>query len=90
MGNMRKQEVIDEMVSEGYDYDTAWRFIYGDIANSNDKEQEMKQPNCEKHSKQQCSKCKYLDQCDRASVCNGDCGRCDITDCENNPNYGRR
>ena len=42
MSNMSKQEIIDEMVSEGYDYNTAWRFIYGDIANSNDKEQEMK------------------------------------------------
>lgn len=45
--------------------------------------------NCEKHSKKQCSECKHLDCCDRANVCDGNCGRCDITDCENNPNYKR-
>lgn len=44
----------------------------------------MKQTNCEKHSKAICSECKYLDYCDRANVCDGDCGRCDITACENN------
>lgn len=38
---------------------------------------------CEKHSKQLCSECKYLDCCDRASVCDGNCSHCDITDCEN-------
>ncbi len=31
MSNMSKQEVIDEMVSEGYGYDTARRFIYSSI-----------------------------------------------------------
>ncbi len=43
----------------------------------------MNNKNCEKHSKKLCSECKYLDCCDRASVCNGDCGRCDIEGCEN-------
>ena len=46
----------------------------------------MKQINCEKHSKKLCGECKYLDSCDRSTVCDGDCGRCDIYDCENNPN----
>lgn len=50
----------------------------------------MKQTNCEKHSKQLCSKCKYLGYCDRASVCDGNCGQCDITECENNQNNKKR
>lgn len=33
MGNMSKQEVIDEMVSEGYDYESAYRMVYGDTEN---------------------------------------------------------
>ncbi len=80
MGNMSKQEIIDEMISEGYDYDTAYKLVCGE-----DK-QETKQTNCEKHSKKQCTECKYLDCCDRASVCDGNCAHCDITDCENNQN----
>ena len=30
MGNMRKQEVIDEMVSEGYDYNMAYQMVCGE------------------------------------------------------------
>lgn len=30
MSNMSKQEIIDEMVSEGYDYDTAYRMVCGE------------------------------------------------------------
>lgn len=36
MGNMSKQEVIDEMVSEGYDYDTAYRLVFGDTTDNDD------------------------------------------------------
>ncbi len=25
--------------------------------------------------------------CDKAKICDGNCHKCDITDCENNPNY---
>lgn len=38
MSNMSKQEVIDEMVSEGYDYDTAYRLVFGDTTNDTDEE----------------------------------------------------
>lgn len=34
MSNMSKQEVIDEMVSEGYDYDTAYRLVFGDTSDN--------------------------------------------------------
>lgn len=33
MSNMSKQEIIDEMIAEGYDYDTAYRLVFGDITN---------------------------------------------------------
>lgn len=39
MSNMSKQEVIDEMVSEGYDYDMAYRLVFGDTS-SNDETDE--------------------------------------------------
>ena len=41
----------------------------------------------EKNSKKTCMNCKHYEYCDRANRCNGDCGRCDDTTCENNPNY---
>lgn len=31
---MTKYEIIDEMVSEGYDYDTAYRMVFGDTSNN--------------------------------------------------------
>lgn len=31
MPTMTKLEVIDEMESEGYDYDSAWYLVYGDV-----------------------------------------------------------
>lgn len=84
MSHMSKQEVIDEMISEGYDYDSACRLVFGDTSDYDDKEQ----TNCNNHSKKLCSECKYIECCDRASVCDGNCGQCDIYDCENNPNRG--
>lgn len=45
MPTMTKSEIIDEMVSEGYDYDSACRLVYGDTsANDAIINQE---PNCE-------------------------------------------
>ncbi len=41
MGNMNKQEIIDEMVSEGYDYDTAYRMVCGDTAISDDSDLDL-------------------------------------------------
>lgn len=60
MGNMSKQEVIDEMVSEGYDYDSAWHIVFGDIADFYDSKQITERTNCKKHSKKLCSECKYI------------------------------
>ncbi len=34
MGNMSKQEVIEEMVSEGYDYETAYRLVFGETSDN--------------------------------------------------------
>lgn len=45
MSNMSKQEVIDEMISEGYDYDMAYRTVCGETLNVVDNNQE---PNYEK------------------------------------------
>ena len=42
---------------------------------------------CEKNSKKTCMNCKHYEYCDRANRCNGDCGHCDDTTCENNPKY---
>lgn len=42
---------------------------------------------CKQNSKKTCMNCKHYEYCDRANHCNGDCGRCDDTTCENNPNY---
>lgn len=41
MGNMSKQEIIDEMVDEGYDYDTAYRIVFGDTAISDDSDSDL-------------------------------------------------
>lgn len=30
MPTMTESEIIDEMVSEGYDYDTAYRLVFGE------------------------------------------------------------
>ncbi len=43
--------------------------------------------NCEKHSKLICSECRHYDCCDIAKRCDGRCWNCDITECENNPEY---
>lgn len=40
---------------------------------------------CRTDSKKYCMACRHYDYCDRANRCNGDCGNCDVTDCENNP-----
>lgn len=32
MSHMSKQEIIEEMVFEGYDYDTAYRLVFGEIS----------------------------------------------------------
>ena len=42
--------------------------------------------NCHLNSKKACSNCPNLYDCDRAKVCDGNCNKCDITDCENNLN----
>lgn len=42
---------------------------------------------CQKNSKLTCSRCRHYDYCDRANRCDGKCHSCDITACENNPNY---
>lgn len=42
---------------------------------------------CKLNSKKVCSNCSHLDYCDKAKICDGNCHKCDITDCENNPNY---
>ncbi len=42
---------------------------------------------CKNRTKKTCLNCPYKDYCDRANVCNGECHKCDITDCENNPKY---
>lgn len=42
---------------------------------------------CKLNSKKVCSNCPYLGYCDKANVCDGRCYECDITACENNPNY---
>ena len=34
MPSMTKTEIIDEMVSEGYDYDSAWRMVYGEVSDN--------------------------------------------------------
>lgn len=33
---------------------------------------------CELRSKKACSECKYIEFCDKAKVCDGDCGHCDL------------
>lgn len=38
-------------------------------------------------TKKICSCCEHIGYCDKANVCNGNCYKCDITDCENNPKY---
>ena len=43
--------------------------------------------NCDKHSKKLCSECQHIDHCDIAKRCDSICYRCDMTDCENNPEY---
>ena len=43
--------------------------------------------NCKKHSKLLCSECRRYDYCDIAKRCGGICYSCDITECENNPEY---
>ncbi len=43
--------------------------------------------NCNKHSKKLCSECQHIDHCDIAKRCDGICYQCDITNCENNPEY---
>lgn len=43
--------------------------------------------NCEKYSKLLCSECEHYDYCDIAKRCDGICYSCDITECENNPDY---
>lgn len=43
--------------------------------------------NCKKYSKKICSECEHFSYCDRANICDGNCYKCDITDCENNPEY---
>lgn len=40
MSSMSKQEVINEMISEGYDYDSAYRLVFGSDATN-------REPNCE-------------------------------------------
>ena len=45
---------------------------------------------CKMNSKLICSQCKHYDYCDRAKRCDGKCYSCDITDCENNPDYKER
>lgn len=42
---------------------------------------------CKCVSKKICSCCEHIGYCDKANVCNGNCYKCDITECENNPNY---
>ncbi len=42
---------------------------------------------CYLKSKKVCSKCPHVDYCDKATIYDGNCHRCDITNCENNPNY---
>ena len=46
--------------------------------------------NCKKHSKLLCSQCRHFDYCDVAKHCDGVCYECDVTDCENNPDYKER
>lgn len=46
MPSMSKSEIIDEMVSEGYDYDSAYRLVFGDMS-AND-EITNQEPDCEK------------------------------------------
>lgn len=46
MSHLSKSEVIDEMVSEGYDYESAYRMVYGDTLNFNDS-MANQEPNCE-------------------------------------------
>ena len=41
MSNMSKQEVIDEMVSEGYDYDSAFRMVFGDTSSYDDSDSDL-------------------------------------------------
>lgn len=41
MSNMSKQEVIDEMVSEGYDYDSAFRMVFGDSSCNDDSDSDF-------------------------------------------------
>lgn len=41
MSNMSKQEVIDEMVSEGYDYDSAFRMVFGDTSCYDDNDSDL-------------------------------------------------
>ena len=41
MSNMSKQEVIDEMVSEGYDYDNAVRIVFGDASSYDDSDSDL-------------------------------------------------
>lgn len=41
MGNMSKQEAIDEMVSEGYDYDSAVRMVFGDASCNDDSDSDL-------------------------------------------------
>ena len=36
MPNMTKTEIIDEMVSEGYDYDSAYRLVFGENSTKTD------------------------------------------------------
>ncbi len=50
-------------------------------------ETKMNFNNCKKHSKKTCSKCEHFGYCDKANICDGNCHKCDITDCENNPEY---
>lgn len=38
-------------------------------------------------SKKACANCAHHEYCDIANKCDGRCYKCDIFDCENNPNY---
>lgn len=42
---------------------------------------------CKNYSKNHCMNCPHSDYCDIPNLCNGDCKNCDITNCENNPNF---
>ncbi len=62
---------------------------YKKISVNDFKEEEVEEEKhvCRKDSKLYCQNCKFFTQCDRANVCMGDCGECDIVECENNPQF---